>query len=214
MIFRTDPRNVVITLLCLVLFFAFDGCSRIGSLFNGEEVVETKTTTTIKKDVKKHSFIDLQPFPEIFKPTKQKVKLENGKITEVPLNTPVDSSEKQKVREVNKYQIFNELPNGTIKGTLLIKGELLSTGYELTTTDTTITKETETIRTVVKSGLFGVGGSTIGLDGRLKDIQAGFSYVHKNRWYVETGVQYDVDPKIYLPPQDRAGVLVKVGFKF
>jgi len=175
MIFKADIRIVLIIALAIALFFSLDGCDRVIKLFEGEEVVSEKTTTKTETKVFDRTFVDIQPFPDIFIPTLQKIQIKDGKVKEVPDSTPADSSE-----TVNKYQTVNELPNGTIKGSLLIRGELLSAEYELTTSDTVITNTTETIRTVVKSGLFGVGGSTIGLDGRIKDVQAGFSYSRKN----------------------------------
>lgn len=215
MIIKTDPRNIIIIVLVIVLFFSFHGCNRISKLFDGEEVIDVKTSTKIDTTITEKTFKDIQDAPEKFTPTKQKVEIsKDGKIKPVPYSTPIDSTYENQVKEVNKYETVSELPNGTIKSTILTTGDLLSIENELTTKDATITKTTEIVRTVVKSGLFGYAGSTLGLDGRIKDISAGITYYHKNKWFLETGPQYDVDPKINLPIQDRIGVTVKIGFKF
>lgn len=213
MIPKIDIRTIIIILLAVVLFFSLDGCSRVVKLFEGEEVVKEKTTTTIDTSFVERKYLDIQPFPEIFKPTPQKVEIKKGKVREVPNTTPVDSTQERVVKEVNKYETVTELPNGIIKGKFLVEGELLSTELELLTKDQVITNETETVRTVVQSGLFAGVISVVGIDGRIKQVGPGLTYVHKNQWFIQAGLQYDVDPLIKLPAHQRAGVSVGLHFK-
>jgi hypothetical protein len=212
MIFKLDIRTVIIIVLAVILFFSFDGCSRISNLLESETVVEVQKTTRIDTTETKRQAIDIKPMPDYFKPTLQKVEIKNGKIKEVPEATPIDSTAHRQVKKVNKYETISELENGTIESTLLIEGTLLGTEFKLTTKDRTITKETQTI--IVRSGLFGEGQTTLGFDGRIKDIGAGITYYHKGNWYAGTGLQYDVDPLINIPLEKRTGITLKFGFKF
>lgn len=214
MAFKLPVRETIIVILLIILFFSFDGCSRIANFLESETVVETKTTTKIDTSTTKKTFIDIKPMPDYFKPTPVKVEIKDGKVNEVPDSTPIDSSETSQVKEVNKYTTVSELENGTITGTFLVEGKLLSTEFKLDTEEKVITKETETIKTVVRSGLFGEGQTTFGFDGRVKDIAAGVSYYHKGNISIGSLLQYDVDPIIELPPEKRVGVVLKFAFKF
>lgn len=214
MIVKTDPRNIIIIIMVIILFFLLDGCSHIANFLEGEDVVSEETTTKTSYEVKDRSFQDIKPMPDYFKPSPQRIIIKQGVVKEVPDNQPDPPENEPGFEIVNKYSDSVSFPNGTILYDMLVRGNLLSTDFTLNTKDSIKTVEKETIRTVVKSGLYGFGGTALGLDGRPKDIQTGVTYFHKGKWYAETGLQYDVDPKIELPIQDRAGILLKLGFNF
>ncbi len=211
---KIDIKLAIIIALAIALFFSVDGCSRISNLFDHEEVIsetkETKIDTTVTKKKDKVTFDQ----PSVFVPESVKIEIKEDKVKEVPKKTPVVKTPEKEVKAANKYETVNELSNGTIKSTIITTGELLSTDFELTTNDTVYTKETVITKKVVQSGLFGELNSTLGLDGRVKDIGAVVNYYHKGKWSIGAGPQYDVDPKINIPAQDRLGVTLKIGFKF
>ena len=136
---RIDTKTIIIIVLSVIVFFAFDGCSRVGKLFSGQDTVGTTTTTKTTISVTDRSYRDIQVMPDYFKTTKVKIKITpEGGVSEIP---PGDSfpEDDGDTEIVNKYSDSVALPNGTIFYSLITRGELLKTDFKLNTNDTVIT---------------------------------------------------------------------------
>jgi len=214
-----DTKTLIIVALVVALFFSLDGCSKIAGIAGGYDVIKETERTRVETVIEHRTSETNNDSINQEKPNKetQKVIFNKGKIRKVDSAyhmTETEQSSGAQELYLNKYKAISIVPNGRIESEILTTGELYGTQFKLTTSDTTTTRTINKERTVALSGLYGVGGTTIGLDGRIKDVQAGVEYVYKARWFLGAGLQYDVDPKIDLPVSDRAGITLRFGVRF
>lgn len=210
-----EKRDIITAILIIALFTLFDGCEKIKDLA-GYSVVEKETTTTVDYVTKNQldSLTDL--IIENQKATPQRIVIQNGSVKPVEDDyelSPIEIDNGDEVKDIQKYQDTTKLGNGTIFSEIYADN-LYGKKFSLATTDTIVNKTTLEKRTIVRSGFFWGLGTTLGLDARIKDIEATINYTHKNKFYLEGGLQYDVDPLIELNPYQRAGVKLKVGLNF
>lgn len=207
-----DIKTIIIIVLAVILLLKVNGCDRIANLIAPAETVKETVTETINDVVNEttEEVNDLKP--SSYKPIKQRVKVKNDKIKKVDSSytpTPTETASGTKAIDLNKYNNITILPNGVLHSEILTSGTLYGTNFKLTTSDTTrtITKHTE--RVIAQSGFFVAGGSTIGIDASIQNIQAGIMYIHKNRWGVGAMLAYDTHPFT----RQRLGVTVMAVFR-
>jgi len=208
-----DTKSIIIIVLVIALLTVTDGCGYFGS-HTGTKTTKVVKVDTVAKEVTKVARNDsasLSPSSE------QDVIIVDGKTTAVDDSRDLTQQEKDSGAEkktINRYEETSVLPNGVVRSTILSSGDIYSTEYSLTTTDTTITKETETKTVIAASGLYGYAGTALKVTGGMKSIEIGLQYIHRNRWFVGAGINYLTDPFIRTAtPIGRVGVTVKVGIK-
>lgn len=195
-------ERIIIALLLLFLLANFKYC---GDKPVVQETVKTELIITEKLDSLLNDKLSR------FKPEKQLVYLEGDKVTEVPKNYVMPVSAAGTVKELMKVKDTAVLSNGTINAEIITDGKIYSTKYKLFTKDTTVVRTIERVERYDRSGLFITAGNVLGTDLRVKDINAGLQYVHRNRWLVELNGNYTLDS--FTPSDKRLGVGLKVGFK-
>lgn len=214
MITKRDYISGFIILALVTYILLFKGC---GSTTEISSTKETTTDVVVKEKIDSiinNRLSKLQPQIE-----KQPIYIYKDRVVEVPkyFERPVDSVSGDtlgEVKQVNKVIDKAVLDNGTVESEILTDGNIYSIKYKLNTRDSIITNTIKETQVVAKSGLFGEVGTTFGLDGRIKDIEVGINYLHKSKWYIGSGLQYDLDPLINLPADKRLGVKIKIGLSF
>jgi hypothetical protein len=204
---KIDIRNILILILSIALYLAVDACS------NAQKVVDVKLKTEIKTEVKQKT--ERIKDSDFSKPDPVKVAIKDNKAKEVSkYYKPSQADSNIVVLDVNKYRKEYNLPNGQIKAIMLTTGEMIELDLELTTRDSIITRETTIEKIVAQSGFYYGGQAVLGFNGRIKDVQADVSYMHKNLWILRGGLQYDTDPYIELPIEYRTGIIIGFARRF
>lgn len=213
---KIERKDIYFVVFILLVFILLDGCEKLKSLTGGETVVKDETVTTTEYITKKQMDSIADYIISNQKSVPQRIVIQNDVVKPVPIDYNLSKDEVDNGSEVitvNKYQDTTKLGNGTIYSEILAD-KLYGKKFSLATTDTIIKKSVFNKKTVVKSNWFYGAGSTIGLDGRIKDIEGTINYTHKDKFYLEGGLQYDVDPLIDITGYHRLGVKLKVGFNF
>lgn len=210
-----QKRDIVTFIIFVALFMLFDGCEKVKSL-TGYDVIEKETITTTEYITKQQmdSIADMLIANQRAEP--QRIIIQDGRAVPVDQDYELTNDEVENgdvVTEVNKYQDTIKLGNGTIYSEIYAD-KLYGKKFSLATTDTIVNKTTLEKRTIVKSQWQYGFGVTLGLDTRLKDVEATLNYIHKDKFSIGAGLQYDTDPLIHLNPIQRTGVKLKLGLNF
>lgn len=207
-----DLKTIIIICLSIALLFCTDGCGYFKSKSGSTEVTTTTIDTSYTKEKHKSKPEDIKG-----QEVKQKVKIDSsGSVEKVEPDfelTKEQEASGDKVETVRKLNQTISLLNGTVFSEILFTGEILSSGYSLETNTPTLTKTVHTEKTIVSSGTFIYAGTSFGLSGGLKNVQAGVEYIHRNKWLIGGGLRYTTDLFIQTPMHNRLGFDVKIGFK-
>lgn len=209
-----ERRDIITVVAFIAIFILLGGVDKVKQFASGYDVVEKETTETIEYITKSQMDSVADFIIANQKSVPQRIVIQNGKVETVPEDYTLSEeqiNQGNEIKTVNRYQDTIKLGNGTIFSDIYADN-IYGKKFSLATTDTIVNKTTLEKRTIVKNGVFYGVGTTIGIDGRIKDIEGSVTYVHKNRFYIEGGVQYDIDPLISLPLDKRAGIKLKVGF--
>lgn len=212
---KIEKRDIITAIAFVALFAFLGGCEKIKSLA-GADVVEKETTTTTEYATKKKvdSVLDLVVSNQNSEP--QRIVVSQGKIKPVAPNYELKEPEKEKgaeIKEVKKYLDTTYFSNGILFSEIYADN-IYGKNFTLTTTDTvkTITKRIK--EKVVMSNWFYGAGMTMGLNKGIKTIEGTVSYVHKDKFILGTGIQYNLDYDPVLQSISGFGLKLNVAFNF
>ncbi len=169
----------------VILFLAYN------QFFGGpRETIETKETTTVDIEKKIDSAVNSALANHI--PVQQPTIIYRDKVVPIFQNTPIPEADRDKVKNLNKYQDTTILEDGKIYSEILSDGIVYQNKVKAEMNIKTITKTKETTRTIHASGLYVMPEVHVNKLRDVNSVGTSLLYIHKSDIGIGIGANYEL----------------------